>query len=69
MVRAPSLLNKTDADAGTFREPFYLQSSSGWAYRSQFIDTVTYSTDPLEPEPLLGFGIWAKYGIHAWLSD
>ncbi len=57
------------AGVGTFREPFYLQSNSGWAFRSQFIDTVTYSTDPLKPEPLLGFGIRAKYGIYAWLSD
>ncbi len=53
----------------TFREPLYLQSSNGWAFRSQFIDTVTYSTDPLNPEPLLGFGIRAKYGVYAWLSD
>jgi len=44
----------------TFREPLYLQSNTGWAFRSQFIDSVTYSTDPLNPEPLLGFGIRAK---------
>ncbi len=52
-----------------FREPLYLQSSTGWSYRSQFLDYVTYSTDPLDPEPLLELGIIAKYGIYAWLSD
>lgn len=57
------------SSVATFREPLYLQASNGWAYRSQFLDEVSYSTDPLEPEPLLGFGIRAKYGIYAWLSD
>ncbi len=53
----------------TFKEPLYLQSSTGWAYHSRFADEVTYVTDPLKPEPLLSFGIRAVYGIYAWLSD
>ncbi len=52
-----------------FREPLYLQESTGWAFRSRFIDSVSYSTDPLIPEPLLKISVIAKYGIYAWLSD
>jgi hypothetical protein len=53
----------------TFKEPLYIQSNTGWAFRSQFLDEVTYSTDPLNNEPLLGMGIRAEYGVYAWLSD
>ncbi|MHA1927760.1 MAG: hypothetical protein ACTSV2_04165 [Candidatus Thorarchaeota archaeon] len=52
-----------------FREPLSLHSSTGWAYHSQFMDTVNYRTDPLNPEPLLELGIQAVNRVHAWLSD
>jgi len=52
-----------------FREPLSLHSSTGWAYHSQFMDTVNYRTDPLNPEPLLELSIQAVYRVHAWLSD
>ena len=55
--------------AATIKEPLSIHSNTGWVFRSQFVDTVTYSTDPVNPEPLLGIGIWTKYGVHAWLSD
>ncbi len=55
--------------AAGFREPLSLHSSTGWAYHSQFLDTVSYRTDPLKPEPLLELSIQAVYRVHAWLSD
>ena len=56
-------------DAAGFREPLSLHSSTGWAYHSQLLDTVSYRTDPLKPEPLLELSIQAVYRVHAWLSD
>jgi hypothetical protein len=53
----------------TFREPLSLHSVIGWVYRSGFLNEVTYSTDPLNTEPLLEIGIRAVYGVHVWLSD
>ena len=55
--------------AAGFREPLSLHSSTGWAYHSQFLDTVSYRTDPLNPEPLLELSIQAVYRVHTWLSD
>ena len=53
----------------TFREPLFIHSNTGWTFRSQFFDQVTYSTDPLNPEPLLEIAIGSEYGVHVWLSD
>lgn len=47
----------------------FIQSNIGWTFRSQFLDRVTYSTDPLNPDPLLEIGIIAEYSILVWLSD
>lgn len=53
----------------TFREPLSIHSNTGWVYRSGFLNEVTYSTDPVNPEPLLEIRIRAAYGVHVWLND
>ncbi len=53
----------------TFTEPLYIHSNTGWTFRSQFLDRVTYGTDPLDPDLLFEIGIGVEYGVHVWLSD
>ncbi|MFW9837908.1 MAG: hypothetical protein ACFFE7_10330 [Candidatus Thorarchaeota archaeon] len=64
----------TDLPAGVngraiFQGPLTIHSITGWEYRSEILDAVLYSTDPLDTEPLLAIGIRVVDRIHAWLID